>query len=297
MCSARISEQIASRMLRRGTGIIGLLAGAAVAACGTGRGSRVSDDLGALYTRQDSVWHAGWRLYSLVGVIDRVGRTAGSLPLTLYEIRDERVSILNDPWGREFRYAPTGTAFELRSAGSDGAFDSGDDIVALARLGRAFPCELRDELQTTRYERIAPLCATGEGTTVYRLCPALNESDRPERIVPATQRDSISATGRRLVRVARAIDGYGREIGTLPETFRGPGIGHRDDRGELPDMWGTIVRYVRAGTAFELRSAGPDRIHGSADDIAVSATLGSSIPCLFRTQWGDEQCWEAPPAC
>ena len=36
-----------------------------------------------------------------------------------------------DPWKREIRYEPTENGFELRSAGSDGVFNTSDDIYVL----------------------------------------------------------------------------------------------------------------------------------------------------------------------
>lgn len=113
----------------------------------------------------------------------------------------------------------------------------------------------------------------------------------------ATRRDSILAVGQRLVRVARAIDGYGREIGTTPETFRGPVIWGRTQDGRLLDLWGTGVRYRTAGERFELTSAGPDQSLDTADDIIVRAEIGSGVPCEFRTQWGDQRCAEPTPEC
>jgi hypothetical protein len=77
---------------------------------------------------------------------------------------------------------------------------------------------------------------------IYPLRPALSGSDRVDRSIPATQRDSILAVGQRLVRVARAMDGYGREIGTTPQSLRGPVIWGRTQEGQLLDLWGTDVR-------------------------------------------------------
>lgn len=239
----------------------------------------------------------GSRLHTLVRAADRVGRRAGSLPATLGQVSREPGVVLADSWGRAFRYSIEERGFETRSAGRDGTFDSADDIVAIGRLGRAIPCEIRDETRTVRWDNVAPRCDDVSTVTIYPLCPPLTRADRVERGIPATQRDSILAMGRRLVRVARAIDGFGRELGTLPQTLGGPVIWDRDSRGELPDLWGSAVRYRPVHNRFELQSAGPDRTLDSADDIMVVATLGSTIPCLYRTQGRDEQCDESPPEC
>jgi hypothetical protein len=270
---------------------------AVVSACGIGFRNQIPHDLDALRTTQDSVRQTGMRLHALVGAVDRAGRGAGALPATFDDVGGERGVAPADLWGKEFRYSATGNAFEIRSAGRDGAFDSADDIVATGRLGRSIPCEIRDERQTTRWDNVAPRCDAVRIERIYPLCPVLDRADRVERDVPATQADSVRAMGRRLVRVARAVDGFGRQLGTVPPSLRGPVIWDRNRGGELPDLWATLVRYSTEGNRFELRSAGPDRVFDSADDIVVEAVLGSSIVCRFRTEGGEESCSEAPPPC
>lgn len=79
-------------------------------------------------------------------LLDRYGRPAGQLPATLDPVL-ERWSggTGRDIWGRPIRYLPNGLRYELRSAGRDGAFDTGDDIVFTGQLGRNRPCEVRHE--------------------------------------------------------------------------------------------------------------------------------------------------------
>ncbi len=287
-------------MVIRGRHVIGValvLLGAAASACGLRREIDSRNTVDRLHTPRDSVHEAGARLYTIVRTVDRVGRNAGSLPRTLAEIGGDPDVAAADPWGRAFRYSPIANRFEIRSAGRDGSFGSGDDIVATGRMGRAMPCEIRDEAQTTRFENVAPLCDAASTHTIFKMCPLLSRADRVETAVPATKRDSVLAMGRRLVRVARALDGYGREIGTLPLTLRGPVIWDRDPEGELPDLWGKPVRYTPAGTRFELRSAGPDRNHDSPDDIVLANELGVAIACQFQTAWGTLTCLDPPPDC
>lgn len=283
--------------LRSVVGAALILAGAVVSACASGGQSRPSSDLGGVATHQDSLSEANARLYSLVRTVDRVGRRSASLPATLDEVRDEPGVSLSDPWGRRFSYSASERDFSIRSAGRDGTFDTADDVVATARLGRAIPCELRDQVQITRFERVAPLCDAAKVEVLYPLCPVLEQADSVERAVPPTLRDSVLAMGRRLVRVARAIDGYGREIGTLPLTLRGPVIWGRADSGELLDSWGRAVRYRPSNDRFELRSPGPDGLYDSSDDVVVYARLGQTIPCAFQAGQGSMRCDAPPPAC
>jgi len=43
--------------------------------------------------------------------------------------REWIVDYRHDAWGREYRYTPLRTDYELRSAGADGQFGTSDDIV------------------------------------------------------------------------------------------------------------------------------------------------------------------------
>jgi hypothetical protein len=103
-------------------------------------------------------------LYSLARDVGTYGGEAGTLPSTLAPIvqRHPRTSAWQsyptgtDVWGRAIRYAPEGSGFELRSAGSDGAWDTGDDVAATGRQGRDRPCTLRSEIRT---RHIDPPCA------------------------------------------------------------------------------------------------------------------------------------------
>lgn len=245
----------------------------------------------------DPVFRASSMLYSLVQEVDRLGRNAGSLPGTLAEVSDAPGIALVDPWGTTYRYSVTENEFEIRSAGRDSSFESDDDVVAIGRLGRSLPCEVRSETLVTRSDNVAPRCEAVGTQLVLKLCPPLGRSDRVDGVVPATRRDSVLAMGLRLVRVARAVDGFGREIGTLPRTLSGPVVLNRNSQGTPPDLWGQPVRYTPAGMRFELRSPGPDRNHDSEDDIVVAGELGSVIPCQFQTGSGTLTCSEPPPDC
>jgi hypothetical protein len=66
-------------------------------------------------------------------VLRRSLREKGRLPATLEEeFGDMRIGVdpYHDGWGHELRYTPRGDRFELRAAGPDGCFGTGDDLIA-----------------------------------------------------------------------------------------------------------------------------------------------------------------------
>jgi hypothetical protein len=259
--------------------------------CGGPFASRARCDLLCLVTRSDSISHTNRQLWGMVRDIDAVSRPSGTLVRDLAATGRRE---LRDVWGRPIEYAPAGDRFEVRSVGSDGVAGSADDIFLTGLLGRSEPCEYRSEIQ---HFRVEPNCTEHRPVAVYPLCPALGRSDRVERESPGTAWDSVLWTGRRLVRVARAVDGYGREIGRVPPGLSGAGVWNRDRDGQISDVWGSRVRYTAAEGRFELRSAGPDRAYDTRDDVVVTARLGSEIACEFATEAGPQRCGEEPPAC
>ena len=99
-----------------------------------------------------------------------------------------------------------------------------------------------------------------------------------------THRDSVLATGRRLIGLVAHVDAYARESGALPADLspvvtRIPGAGER-----TVDLWGRAVRYIARSQRFELRSAGGDGAFDNADDIVVLGRLGRQIPCEVREE-------------
>src|SRR3954451_22038458 len=87
--------------------------------------------------RRDSVGVA-WRLvFAYSRAVSHYARAKGEPPATLEPViaRGEAGPDV-DVWGRRVRYRPNGIRFEVRSGGSDGVFDTDDDIVALGHLGR-----------------------------------------------------------------------------------------------------------------------------------------------------------------
>jgi hypothetical protein len=70
----------------------------------------------------------------------------------------------------------------------------------------------------------------------------------------------------------RRLQGFYRDHGALPsglEVVAGPR--------ERADLWGTPLRYAPRDSTFVLRSAGPDRRFGTADDLVgeVGVTYAS----------------------
>ena len=94
----------------------------------------------------------------------------------------------------------------------------------------------------------------------------------------ATTRTSISA-------ICLALDLYEVDNGVLPATLQGLMQGNGEPnwngpyiRGALPvDPWGTAFNYAKVGEkGYEIRSAGPDRQMGSADDITSQAVASEA---------------------
>lgn len=111
---------------------------------------------------RDSVLVAGRRLVRFARAVDGAARELGGLPPTLRSVPSHpRVQSgwdLADIWGKAVRYTPRGTAFEVRSAGSDGSFDTLDDVVVTGELGRAVACEFMTEHGIAHCESLPPVC-------------------------------------------------------------------------------------------------------------------------------------------
>jgi hypothetical protein len=259
--------------------------------------NRLTAQLSENATRQDSVVKVWQRVYAYVRAVDRYSRPGGELPATLQPVIETGETGPDlDVWGRRLRYRPRGSRFEVRSAGSDGAFDSSDDIVAVGQLGRDRPCEVRDEFRVWTGVGFEPPCMDNPLPVLPR-CPELSANTRPDDEIPATRWDSVQVMGLRLVWIARAVDGVGRDLGALPLTLRPVASFSRMTMDEIGDIWRRPIRFTRRGREFELRSPGLDGRLDTDDDIVVSASLGRTIPCAFRTERGMVTCEEPPPRC
>lgn len=251
----------------------------------------------AVVTRQDSVGEA-WRLvYAYVRAVDGYARPHGELPATLDPvIATGEAGPDADVWGRHLRYRPGGLRFEVRSAGSDGLFDTDDDIVALGQLGRTVPCQVRTEFRVTTGVGFEPPCAESP-ILVFPRCPQLTGRTHPDDEMPLASWDSVVVMGLRLVRIARGLDGIGRELGGLPLSLRPIPSASALNMEDIGDIWRRPVRYQHQEREFEVRSAGPDGVFDTGDDIAVAGQLGRTLPCAFRTGRGVVACDEPPPPC
>jgi hypothetical protein len=77
----------------------------------------------------------------------------------------------------------------------------------------------------------------------------------------------IKLTEAGLEALSREVLTYASEGDGLPETLDALRRFH-PTAGALPDAWGTKIRYEKlSDSSFRLRSAGPDRVFDSADDI------------------------------
>lgn len=259
------------------------------AACGVAQPApRVAHD--ASFTG-DSAAAVGRDLARLVLLIDRHGRPSRQLPPTLHPVLEQSDPRYGkDLWGTEILYHPDGYGYELRSAGRDRTFQTPDDIVTRGRLGRNVPCETRYESQVL-HDRVAPRCDPDAEVVILPFCPALRNLWIVEFGVPTSAQDSVAATGRRLVTMARMMDARGREFGALPPAL----LIFRPD--QVVDVWGRPVRYLPRGLEFEVRSAGRDATFDSRDDIIVVARLGVEIPCEFLKEDGTSRCDQPSPPC
>lgn len=108
------------------------------------------------------------------------------------------------------------------------------------------------------------------GNSQYEYCmknPEVGEcvlGDTEETLWP----DPVERQAVRLRTLRPRIQEYVAKTGSLPEAIRDL---ESDPKAVdlLRDVWGQPIVYVRSGSAYELRSSGPDRQLGTPDDIIV----------------------------
>ena len=66
--------------------------------------------------------------------------------------------------------------------------------------------------------------------------------------------------------IASAVDMYQIKHGQLPDTLQA--LVPREIKEIRSDPWGDDFVYLRSGNDFEIRSAGPDGVPGTADDYS-----------------------------
>jgi hypothetical protein len=101
-----------------------------------------------------------------------------------------------------------------------------------------------------------------------------------------TRGDSVLTSGRGLIRIVHYVDQYARSHGRLPAELEPVLAAYSRAREQERDVWGNAVRYLVRGRDYELRSAGPDGVFSTADDIIVWGQLGRNIPCQAETRIG-----------
>lgn len=258
-------------------------------------------------SRQDSVGVATRLVYAYVRSVDQYARPARELPDSLEPvIRAGEAGPATDPWARSIRYRADGLRFEVRSSGSDGGFETADDIIAVGQLGRNQPCSIQNELRRWSGVGFEPPCEPNAPIVVLPRCPALHEAVNRLDATPRDSQDSLRVMGLRLVRIARAVDGIGRDLGGLPLSLR-PVPTPPNPRpapstqalgmDEIADLWGRALKYDRNGHSYEIRSRGPDGRLETADDVWIQGHLARAIPCSFRVGTGTFHCDESPPDC
>jgi hypothetical protein len=106
---------------------------------------------------------------------------------------------------------------------------------------------------------------------------------------PTTATDSVRVTWVILYSLARDVGTVSGETGELPISLD-PIIRRRPHTVVWEryltgvDVWGQTIRYTPSEQAFELRSAGPDRILETEDDIVATGRLARDRPCSVRDE-------------
>lgn len=73
-------------------------------------------------------------------------------------VRVDFTILREDLWGRRVLYRRTGAAYEVRSAGADGAFDTPDDILVSGVPGREMPCFALVGSRVVEFGEVKPPC-------------------------------------------------------------------------------------------------------------------------------------------
>jgi hypothetical protein len=110
---------------------------------------------------RDRVMLTGRTVVRIARRTDGLAREVGGMLPDLSQVTGP--DFLKDSWGRSVRYRSQGETFEVRSAGRDGAFDDGDDVVVRARLAHAIPCEFTGPDGTTTCADPTPPCPEAGG--------------------------------------------------------------------------------------------------------------------------------------
>jgi hypothetical protein len=147
------------------------------------------------------------------------------------------------------------------------------------------------------------LTCTAAATVIHSVAACAGPTYPTISHAPGTSIDSVRVTGVILYSLARDVGTVSGETRELPLSLD-PVILQRPytvvwERYPTGiDVWGETIRYTPSGQAFELRSAGPDRIHETRDDIVATGRLGRDRPCSIsnehRTRAIDPPCVDEP---
>lgn len=95
--------------------------------------------------------------------------------------------------------------------------------------------------------------------------------------------DSVQVTSVRVYELVVHLDEHRREQGRLPATV--DPVLDRSGQAAGFDIWGHELRYTLRGAEYEVRSAGPDHLFGTPDDIIALAEFGRDRPCEVRNEY------------
>ena len=99
-----------------------------------------------------------------------------------------------------------------------------------------------------------------------------------DTVLPRPKPDPPRTTRTNLGLLQALVTAYERRTGSLPERLADlPAAGMQPDPW-LADGWGQAIRYTRRGSEFELRSAGPDGVFETSDDLAADERVPIAIP-------------------
>lgn len=110
----------------------------------------------------------------------------------------------------------------------------------------------------------------------------------PQR--PRTDEASVALTGRVLYGLVQSLDAWGRRAGHLPGDLTTLNT-------QASDAWDREITYRSSGLRFELRSAGPDNMLETRDDVVAIGQVGRNRPCELRSERRVDRWEELAPPC
>ena len=99
----------------------------------------------------------------------------------------------------------------------------------------------------------------------------------PESVLFA--RDTLGWANKRLRVTQHALMRFWDSSGRFPDSLLEavpPPPGLKAHESYQYDPWGSAIRYSHTDSSFQIRSAGPDRLVGTNDDLLIKATINDS---------------------